>query len=288
MVRIGDCKGPHGNILVGRTRINNAKILEIIRSQSLNRASGFNSTTSNTVSFNDRVFLHRDHHFALLSWCRALKDGIINYDNVLLHFDLHPDLEVLNSIRKDILDKNGYPKTRDLAFNEAERILAEMDHYPDLLPEEKFIVNGIELKLIKKYVHIVPGTGHFKNPELNIESTTYSLDKFYSSFLFNSQGSYILDIDLDFFTPSPHSPYDKDFNLPKSIERIIRIIKMAKPKIATIAFSPAASNYRVKYSTLKDKVCSEIIKKILISMGFEEAEITLYPEPRRSLRFSPK
>ena len=276
--------GPGGVRNHASINLLSARVLRIVRNEKLLIPSDYNSVTSRAVSFGNRVYLMRDHHTALIHWARALSEGKIGYDGTLIHIDEHPDLgHSMTYVNKKIFGPNGYPISNEALLSETQRITMENDVFPDLLPEEQFIRPAIELRMVSEFVNIVPdGIGATSRKDLDIAHVDLTLGKLLRTLTARPNRSVILDVDLDFFNKKSLHYLDSQ------IAKILEIIRRAKPGVVTIAFSPAASNFRESYLTLEPEDCAKVISHILITLGLDRVEETYYPEPRRSYRESGK
>lgn len=286
----------------GRGRVG-SKLLKIVKNAELLKKTDFNGEVkSQAVSFADRVYLIREHHTALVHWARALRDGRINYDSVILHIDYHPDLGEPHWVDELCYQNPFYshdsPDFRppeyyklspeDLLFKKAERITRQIDSHPDLLPEECFIFPAIKLGIIGEYVHIIPGDKpkFAYEREISISDKTLTLDGFLESERYNPKKTYIFDLDLDFFSDLKVIAYTRQANLNEDLEKILKILRMFKPGVVTIAFSPFSADMERNYLTLKLEECSEVIARILVEMDLDVNKVKYYDEPRRYGRCS--
>ena len=138
------------------------------------------------------VYLFDNHNHAFFFWCQALKRGLMKRGQVLLHVDQHKDTRIPPDYDVDIGD----------------------------------------LEDVKRYTNEVLNVGSFIKPALHhgifsdlmIVDSTYSMDMEYPE-------SYVLDIDLDFFSR------DMDYiDYDLKIGRVKEYIEGAS--LITIATSP--------------------------------------------------
>jgi len=268
-----------------------ALLSSIIVAQKLMEASDFyGRVESSGVSFAKKVVLMREHHPALFHWAQALKEQRINYNCVLIHFDAHPDLkESFWPISPGVLGPDGYPVSRERAFEEATRQVRENDNYPDMTPEERFIKSAIELKIVGEYVHIIPGDdGCFETPNLSVPSKVLTLDQAMQQLSFLPDKQYIFDLDLDFFSNLADMPYDRQATILQDLPKMLQLLALANPPLFTIAFSQFSTSQIKQYLTISEEECCKIIAAILEQLQLGQITPDLITEPRRSIRHSPK
>lgn len=249
------------------------RLKRIITEQQLMKPSGYQSTTSNCVVLGGRIFLHRDHHYALVSWAKAVKDLGLGMGSVLLHADRHPDL-------------GGYPEkhtelSAEQLFDKARAIVKELDNYPDTIPEEQFIKPAIGLRMIGKYVLIPPLAADSYEVDLPIPWEIAPIEKLLQEHKADPGRDHILDLDLDYFS--------KGGSLNNDINNMAKLVETHKPKIITVAFSPASSTLRECYLSIDLKACSRVIAEIALAAGLkDDFSVEVTPEERRTMRYSPK
>ena len=262
----------------------------LINKEQLYAAADYEATNSRAISFDNRLYLIREHHTALVHWARALLEKRINYDSLLLHADLHPDtgLSVARADR-EIYGADGYPINRDRTLLEAERLTKLNDSYADLTPEENFIRLAIDLKIIGEYVHLIPGAENDFAPEkLPIASRTLTLDACLNTLPVNPARTVVFDLDLDFFSDLKEMPYRRTEGRDRELAKLLLIMQRFNPGVVTVAFSLRSTSMIKTYLTLEPEECVAIIAEIIQGMNLRTGQESYYAEPRRSMRFSPR
>ena len=285
--------------LRGRTEpITRRELEEIIRQESLAKASDYGRTTSRTVSIGGDLALHRDHHYALLSWARAaVLEKFAFGKTALVRFDLHPDLQdpwqplPMELMRENVVARPDF-------LDQVGTYLEELDGYPDEIPEEAFTIPAFRMGMFNRFIHVVPGENECPDPILPkgiaIEARTMTLETFWREFLRDPLDHYLLDGDFDFFCFPGSAPQLKDFpynragNLDSDLDMIAEIIRCRRPDFTTTAISPASQKKlaMIRYNTMTVRKNAMVLFRILQTLRLLDAGIVLYNEPRRSFRAS--
>lgn len=251
-----------------------ARMRNIISQQQLMKPSEYQCTTSNCVVLGKKIFVHKDHHYALVYWAKAIKELGMKRKAILIHVDRHPDLEGdYPTIKSD--------PTADQLFERAKEIAKELDNFPDVLPEEKFIRPAVSLGIIAKCIFVPTFEEAIYAVELDAPLEAVPLEKLARERVPDPEHDYILDIDLDYFR--------KDEDLDKRLKHLAALIKAYKPKVTTIAFSPASSNLYRPYLEIDLESCCKVIAEVAHASGLDEnSSMEVIPEDRRTMRWSPK
>jgi len=250
-----------------------AKLKRVIMGHGLMQASDYEQPTSSCVRLGSNIFLHRDHHYALVSWAKAALDLGLKRESVLLHADYHPDLG------GQIGEKAGLSDAE--LFKEAKSTIESLDNYPDLIPEDNFIRPAVGLGIVGKYVWITPPVDVTYKVDLPIPWEISTLKKHLSLPQLHPEHDHIFDLDLDFFNGS------KDLN--DDIKDMVSLFKLLKPKVTTIAFSPASATFSERYLQLDLEWCTRVIAEIMHASGLKnDFPVEIIPENRRFTRHSSK
>ncbi len=251
------------------------QLVAIISREGLNVGAGYETTSSRTVSFGDKLFIHQDHHMSLISMARVAKAEGLRRMTLLLA-DRH------NDARRNPLD--NLVSKGDILY-QATAAAQEMDNYPDMVPEGAWVPVAVDLGLVGSFVHI--RATHKRNMrtilDLGIPERALNVPEFIAGYN-KAQGEVVFPhFCFDIF-------HDEDSDRPLTLgyqyEKILQKLQQLNPIAVVNALSKRSSDGRHVYSNLSTEEAAYAIERQLMAFGWQDLPIYYYDEPRRDARSS--